>query len=483
MKFNKLIYTGLAVAAMTMVSCSNFTEITPKGENLLNKVSDLELLLGGDWDGLNSMQSRDVQALCGDVMNRTTNIANMISQGTKTSTSIFFTYDEDGHKNELPGLTNVDALYTDCYSKIGKIANPILQNIDKSTGDDKLRKQVKAEALVIRAYMHYIVAQKFAKAYNPATAAEEPCIIYMKETTDILAKSPLNTQQEVYENIIKDLDEAIALNALPEKATNRMRWSLPCAYAAKALAYMSMQKFDEAAEAAKKALSINDVVDNYNEMLEEEEGDENTYMVLSRPRYEAEEDYFCFYYIIFDLPMYPEAEKNFEAGHVSHEKMYSGATAVDYVPGANVVISKIGEDWFYPNDIGYFNNMGLRTTQMWLILAEIALRNNNIDEAMDICDKIRVNRIDPDVYAPLRGVVKDKATAMKHFKQTSFGENVYTYYNFVNRKRWTQIPDFCETPSHTYDGVTYTLRPDSPMWVFPFPENVKINNPNVKDNY
>lgn len=219
-------------------------------------------------------------------------------------------------------------------------------------------------------------------------------------------------------------------------------------------------------------------------MLTEVQGKVEVHEALLRPRLECEEDYFCFHYYAFDLPMFPEAEKNFEAGHVSHDKLVTGAMMGDYKPGDNTAITRIGEDWFYAYDTkGCFNNLGPKTVQMWLILAEVALRNNRIDEAMDICDRIRVNRIAPDVYAPLSGVVKDKATAMKHFKETAFGENVYTYFNFVNRKRWTLIPDFCETPSHTYNGKTYTLKPDSPMWVFPFPLNVKSNNPNVKDNY
>lgn len=36
---------GLVIAAMSVTSCSDFTEIDAKGNNLLTSVSDLELLL------------------------------------------------------------------------------------------------------------------------------------------------------------------------------------------------------------------------------------------------------------------------------------------------------------------------------------------------------------------------------------------------------------------------------------------------------
>ena len=127
--------------------------------------------------------------------------------------------------------------------------------------------------------------------------------------------------------------------------------------------------------------------------------------------------------------------------------------------------------------------MGLKTTHMYLILAESEIHKGNINAAMEIIDKIRVNRIDPSVYEPLVGKVTSKEDAIFRLKQTSHGENNYSCYNFIQRKRWNQIPGWEEDFTRDLAGHKFTLRHDSPMWIFPFPRNVINNNPNIKQNY
>lgn len=56
-------------------------------------------------------------------------------------------------------------------------------------------------------------------------------------------------------------------------------------------------------------------------------------------------------------------------------------------------------------------------------------------------------------------------------------------WNFINRKRWNQLPGWQETFTHDYNGQVFTLEPDSPMWIFPFPSNVTAKNPNMTQNY
>jgi len=130
-----------------------------------------------------------------------------------------------------------------------------------------------------------------------------------------------------------------------------------------------------------------------------------------------------------------------------------------------------------------WNTYGLKTTQMYLILAECAIRKGNFDEAMKNLDVIRANRIDPALYAPLQGAVSNKADAIAHLKQTAHGEGVFTPWNFINRKRWNQLDDMKETFTRDLmTGTTYTLAPDSKMWIFPFPANAINNNPNLKQN-
>ena len=106
------------------------------------------------------------------------------------------------------------------------------------------------------------------------------------------------------------------------------------------------------------------------------------------------------------------------------------------------------------------------------------------DEAMGYLDTIREKRFRPADYHPLKGTgINDKATAIAKLKQISHGECAYTFYNFVQRKRWNQLPDYKQNYSHTIDGKTYTITPESTLWIFPFPTSVTSINSLVKQNF
>ena len=56
-------------------------------------------------------------------------------------------------------------------------------------------------------------------------------------------------------------------------------------------------------------------------------------------------------------------------------------------------------------------------------------------------------------------------------------------WNFFNRKRWTLLDDYKETLTRELCGRTFTLKPESDMWVFPIPRAVILQNPNLHHNY
>ena len=131
-----------------------------------------------------------------------------------------------------------------------------------------------------------------------------------------------------------------------------------------------------------------------------------------------------------------------------------------------------------------WNIMGIRTPQMHLVVAEAELHKGNVDEAMKYVDMVREKRISPEVYQPLRGTVTSQSEAKEKYLQTAVAENLISCYNFINYKRWNQISGWEKTYTRDFGlGTTYTLSPHSPMWVFPFPQNVMTNNNNISQNY
>lgn len=109
--------------------------------------------------------------------------------------------------------TDIDtqAYYWDaCYNAIAH-ANKALEAIDQLGNPASLNPQ-KGEALVARAYSHFMLVSLWSKRYNPATAASDLGIPYVtKPETELLTKYKRNTVAEVFSFIEKDLEEGLKL--------------------------------------------------------------------------------------------------------------------------------------------------------------------------------------------------------------------------------------------------------------------------------
>ncbi len=478
----KIIYSIALGVVLLTESCSDFTEIQPKGMNLLTTTEQLEMLLNNSP----SISVADFQTMSGDAIFGRTNVPTLVNLPNKTRDAIMIGWDEK-NMDKMAELTSNDSQYSNCYSTIGKIANPILSRIKVAEGDEATKVQLKCEALFLRAYFHYILVNKFAKAYNPATAEQDLGIPYMLEDQDLIVPAEQLSVKKVYEHILADLDEAIDLDGLPVEAINRMRISKPCVYAAKAMVLISMQQFDLAAEAARKALALSNKVDNYNEMTTTVKSrvSDKEYPVIVRTRLQCAEDLYYTHSTMSSTAISPEAWNAFEEGHACRDKMSNDVMLYDYDYTQGMGHRYLGlSDYITVGDSeSGWNNGGIKTTHMYLIIAEAEIHNGNYKEAMKALDAIRVNRIDPLVYEPLEGTVSSEQEAIFHLKQTSHGENIYSCYNFINLKRWNQVEGYKKTLTRNLAGQEFTLAPDSPLWIFPFPKNAVEVNPKLKQNY
>lgn len=158
MKTKHILYGCLLGGAMLVSSCSDFTDVQPKGKNLLSTTTQLEMLLNRPYE----MSSGDGPQFLGDVITTLNNVPNLLSQPTPTRTSIILEWDAS-LQDRLAELTASDDEYDSYYGVIGQVANPILSHIDAATGDPAVKNQLRCEALTLRAYFHYLVVNKFAK--------------------------------------------------------------------------------------------------------------------------------------------------------------------------------------------------------------------------------------------------------------------------------------------------------------------------------
>jgi tetratricopeptide (TPR) repeat protein len=461
-------------------SCSNFTDLQPKGKNLLSTVDQLDLLFNTVLDNYGLM-SYDDEELIGDAYPHLTNIPNLIKQPSPSLQQILFTCDEKADRTQY---TPSDRKYTIYYDIIGKIANPVLAKVDEAQGDAAKAKQLKAEALVLRAYFGYLAVNHFAKAYNPSTAATDGGVSYPLENESVSEPCKKYMVKEVYDMINADLDAALALNSLPDMNVNQMRVGKAFAYAVKAKVCMSMREYDKAMEAAQQSLAANNTIADYNTMLVNKKSRTGqAFKQFNRPYMTCKEDLFFTYGYILYGALTPEYNAMFEKGNVVHNYFPSDARTFGFRFAGPTYYGLDIECWGYAIDT-FFSHAGLTTTDMYLTEAEIDIRNNKIDEAMAILDKIRINRVIPEDYKPLQGTVTTKADAIDVFKKISRSENIWTLKNYINIKRWnTEGNEWTETEKKTVAGKVYTLSPTSPLWIWAFPTNATAINPNLTQNY
>ncbi len=489
----KVIYSLIA-GAMMLASCSDFTELQPKGKNLLSTTNDLELLLNcycnGEYPEDNSPATRDIRNLGGDVIYTYSDAAPTLSLEPRPKNAYlwgFLDSEDDITRFEL--LTTSDSYYEGIYSWIGTIANPILSQLDMAKGPEDKKAALKAEALTLRAYGHLLILQKFSKAYNPATAANDPAIVYLRETDDIQTPQPKKTVQEAYELALEDINAAIATNAMPKNAINGIRFNKAAMYAVKAHICMNMAKYDEAKEAAKLALAENNFLyDYYANIQELPDMSGGTYKLsmidcLANPENYSNIVDFCYFsYVV------PEAWNSIEPGYAVadlfdlQDRAY-GPEAFQMYASMGYLTDLDAAGWKCASSFNeHINLSGLTSPFMYLYMAECEVRAGNIDAGMEWLDKLRSKRLDPATYAPLKGAVTTKADAIAKIKQTSFGENIWSGWNFMQRKRWNVEVEWETTLTRTIAGKTYTLSPKSNLWVFPFPNNVRGKNANLTSN-
>ncbi|NML41279.1 RagB/SusD family nutrient uptake outer membrane protein [Chitinophaga sp. G-6-1-13] len=103
-----------------------------------------------------------------------------------------------------------DYYWQQAYAAIAA-ANQALEVIDKAT-DKAAYKASRGEALLCRAYAHFMLVTIFSQSYDPATAAKAPGIPYVTKPEKIVVeKYERKTVAYVYEQIEKDLTEGLPL--------------------------------------------------------------------------------------------------------------------------------------------------------------------------------------------------------------------------------------------------------------------------------
>ena len=138
-----------------------------------------------------------------------------------------------------------------------------------------------------------------------------------------------------------------------------------------------------------------------------------------------------------------------------------------------------------------YMSVGLRTAETYLILAEANARLNHLDVATSYVNQLRAKRLSGtntaiDVPATQKEMMDQ--IILERRKELLFGFN-----RFFDLKRFNLEPEYAKTIVRKYPSdervaktghvqETYTLRPDSRMYIIPFPHSARDKNPNLTLN-
>jgi hypothetical protein len=488
MNMKKIIFYTIALCGLMffLPGCTKFTEITPKGSNILSRVSDLDLILNynfsyngnvaptslaGTTSAGEAFNPVDAETLVDDLYPTAINITTLLSGSTRDLNFTLVTYNESIDRRNL---AISDAKYEKLYFIINNVANVVIKNADGASGDRVKANQLKAEAYIIRAYMHYLLVNFYAKAYNPATAATDGGIPYVKEDNQISVPNTKSTVAQVYTNIVADIDAAFALNSLPAVPVNNMRVGQGFAYAVRAQVLLSMRNYTGALAAANASLAINSTVIDNNIFIPVGT------TVFSKPILTSPDNLFYAAYKGYPTlnTISPDVLANyFEPGNVINDyiKPYYPS-----VPASFSICGVTGAPLWYTAPYAA-NSAGLTTSDTYLIKAECLARTQNVSGAMDIINLIRKKRIVASAYTPQTATTE--AQAIAYLKKTARVENLFTFKTYLNMKRWNTEDAYKETITRTLNGATYQLKPESPLWIFPFPQSGTAYNINLTQNY
>ena len=147
------------------------------------------------------------------------------------------------------------SIWTTAYKQISS-ANSVVQTIGTYEPADEDLKFYLAQALTIRAFDYYTLAQYFQHTYFGNE--NKPCVVLLTEENMDAAASegcPRSTVEEIYEFIMSDLNTAIELLSNSSTAREDKRYvDLAVAYGMRARVNLVMNKWDAAAQDAQAAI-------------------------------------------------------------------------------------------------------------------------------------------------------------------------------------------------------------------------------------
>jgi hypothetical protein len=451
----KIIIALIAVCIAT--SCNDFVDVIPKGNTIPETVDDLAKLmnLGTLTSSYNFTEISYSAQFC-ELLSDDFTI-------TQDPTQPYYIY------NTVPLFANSmkwadpeensDMKWNGLY-KSNYIANYVLDQIDLAEdGVTYERDEVKGRALVQRALNYFILVNLYGKAYDASpssTSSSDPGVPLILES-NINKQYPRSTVSQVYEQILDDLTQAIALMNINVPEYSNIP-GLAAAYALRARVHLWMQNYNQAYDDASTSLTIKGDLIDYNTCFQAVPAYGSLAGIVGYPTPAA-----------INPEVLLARYKSETVPVVYTDKMLAITDTENDLRYTLFSYFQAGVLQLFFN---YHNHSGLNTGEVWLTKAEAALRKTNpdIQEAIAALDYVRVNRIKTEAYEPTTETNPD--LLLEEILKERRREVRLTEMAFFDRKRLNVDPETASPMSRTVMGVEYTLPVGDPRYQLLIPNEV-----------
>lgn len=468
-KMKRLSILLLSAAAL-LTGCESRLDIVPAGMTTFTTADELESLINQQWRVYD--WDLDFTMLC----NQTYPSWGMIDEIYSVNQSVkhaFYFCDESVDRVDL---TDTDERYNELYRHI-YYTNIVISKMDEVSGDAAKKTRLVAEARILRAWFHFLLANFYAGQYDAATAAQTGGIAYNTNTDSGSVKEKLNLQQ-VYDLILEDCTDDVIAQLKQNPDNDPCRFEADFGYGVRARVLFQMKRYDEAVTYARKALAVNSAIDDRTSILskgtwEKPFDADDVYLFINSNSVTNS----CTLNRVF---IAPELEALFEEGDLLRNfsqpgEWYTYEDMFGYgIPGVS----------YYQGSSARINVFGLDAENMYYVVGEGLVMTGHVDEGLDMIDRVRIKRIHSDFYQPLKGRFTTESAAVEALQRAKRTEFITSFEHYFDCKRLNSDPRYASTIVRDCAQYgTRDLKPDSKLWIYPFPMNATNFNSTLTQNY
>lgn len=378
-----------------------------------------------------------------------------------------------------------DPMYNNAYQMIFQ-CNAILDKLASAPdGTPAQKNRISAQAKINRAYYYFQLANLYGKTYNETTATQDLAIpLVLKPDASLLPARA--TVQEVYTQILKDLQDAINTTALPDFGVDVIHPGKAAALALQARVYLFMANYTQALATANACLQIKNTLLDYNnfELIDSINNDPSL-GVLNKPVSLIDQTSnpenllarICVESVFinkFSTPLFISDELRALFGSTDLRFAYN------FNPGQYGAVP----NYFLQNNTELVFNTGIGVPEVLLIKAECLARQGDAGNALAQLELIRKFRYRPADYVPLvnNGDEEVLKQVLAERRKELF---LHGGLRLFDLKRLNMDPRFSKDIVRVSDTDGHTiakLSPGSPAYLVPFAPQIITANPSIIQN-